>query len=414
MLLVHRFTAHRFAMAGALSMVLACGVTNVEGDELGSVRQRGVDAQGVDAQGVDAQGVDAQGVDAQGVDAQGVDAQGIDMTGNKYDRRAMYFHSQKYAGATWNEKPVCLWLIQGELVAQLAGSRDSQCPLQPPTRDAKTAGLGLITGKDLIGLTVFADEFLPDGTTGLTNFRYRVASIEEEYWSLPASFPVPYNPGRTFLYNLEHELKDGKWVTSCGLDADGRSHAIPTHGTWNSTGTKVASSSYFTFGCTSGVIAKCYRWGYRPWVNASFWDHHAACTRMARADYCGNGYSWTQPGTTLNHWDRMAGTPVSGWDPDPTYNEAGKFFFEAAWDKTGARCLAHYRWYDLPEGFASSQCEEKLRNPKYVPPPGGCKSKDQNDCKPTVCDNETEAVAGWPSVLHFDKSMCNGASGSCP
>ena len=31
-------------------------------------------------------------------------------------------------------------------------------------------------------------------------------------------------------------------------------------------GDRSTPAGMFTFACTSGVIAKCYRWGYRPWL----------------------------------------------------------------------------------------------------------------------------------------------------
>jgi len=368
---------------------------------------------GTDAQGTDAQGTDAQGTDAQGTDAQGTDAQGIDMSGNKYDARGMYFHSQKFAGATLNGKPVCLWLVEGELIALPKTTREYQCSTTPPT--SKT--LGVIRGEKLVGLEVFADEFLPDGSMGLTNIRYHVDKIIPEYWPLPKSFTGGfYYTGTTYLYVLELQHTDGTWGNACKSGSDGFTGAIPTAGYWNYRGTKLASSTYFTFGCTSGVIAKCYRWGYRPWLNSAFWNEHAACTRMARADYCGDGYSWTKTGTTINHWDRMTPVRVQEQAPEDEWNEIGGFYFESAWNTNGARCFAHYRWYDLPEGFAKDRCPDQLRPPGYVMPPDRqCKDREDPDCKPTICDSEAEAVAKYPSVLHFDKSKCNGSvSGSCP
>jgi len=52
------------------------------------------------------------------------------------------------------------------------------------------------------------------------------------------------------------------------------------------------------------VIAKCYRWGYRPWVTGygDLATMHWTCTRLARADYCGDGVPHTRNGTTINVW----------------------------------------------------------------------------------------------------------------
>ena len=94
--------------------------------------------------------------------------------------------------------------------------------------------------------------------------------------------------------------------------------------------------------CAESAAAKCARWGYRPWEAAdpahpdAARDLHAACTRMARADYCGDGRSATRKGTDVNHWDRESrvprGAPRSGVS------------FEAAWTPRGAACMSHARW----------------------------------------------------------------------
>ena len=42
--------------------------------------------------------------------------------------------------------------------------------------------------------------------------------------------------------------------------------ALPLTGTWDERGAHLETAE-FTFGCTSGVLAKCVRWGYRPWLS---------------------------------------------------------------------------------------------------------------------------------------------------
>ena len=58
-----------------------------------------------------------------------------------------------------------------------------------------------------------------------------------------------------------------------------------------------------TLACEGGAITKCIRWGYQPWAQhsgSSLKELHQACTRMARADYCGTG---------LGHRNRLLLTP---------------------------------------------------------------------------------------------------------
>lgn len=61
---------------------------------------------------------------------------------------------------------------------------------------------------------------------------------------------------------------------------------------------------------------------------------HAACVRMARADYGGDGRPHTRAGVALVFWDRF------GVRPRPT---AERLPFEAGWDADGAVCVVRPR-----------------------------------------------------------------------
>jgi hypothetical protein len=86
--------------------------------------------------------------------------------------------------------------------------------------------------------------------------------------------------------------------------------------------------------CRSGAIGKAISWGYAPWDIGT--SHHELATRMVRADYCGNGVSYTQSGTpiwlqdTLGVWDGV---------PPQTYAR------EAGWSESAgaAVCLTQAR-----------------------------------------------------------------------
>ena len=122
---------------------------------------------------------------------------------------------------------------------------------------------------------------------------------------------------------------DGQNV--CAVDEDG----VFVAGVWDETGAWHASrgSANATFACRSSVVAKCAFWGYAPWnVGAPL---HAACTRMARADYCGSGRSWTREGTAIDVFDREG---ISSATNDPS------FLFEAGWNENGATCVSRPRF----------------------------------------------------------------------
>ena len=66
----------------------------------------------------------------------------------------------------------------------------------------------------------------------------------------------------------------------------------------------------------------------------SLTDYHQACTRMARADYCGDGTPWTVPGTPIDIFDHLS--------PQIETQET-KWPVEAEWTPDGAYCLDDIR-----------------------------------------------------------------------
>ena len=154
-----------------------------------------------------------------------------------------------------------------------------------------------------------------------------------------------------FYYDMEVSLKgSNEWFPLC---KDGVP-AIPIANYWNeTTGARVDNKDVVTFACTNGVLAHCVEWGYRPWAESEqcyqykqgkktkkfCWDvplkeYHQACTRMARADYCGTGEAWTVPGTPIDIYD--------GLDPQIETSETD-WPVEAEWTPWGATCINDIR-----------------------------------------------------------------------
>lgn len=98
----------------------------------------------------------------------------------------------------------------------------------------------------------------------------------------------------------------------------------------------VVSGQHITasFSCTTGVLAKCVRWGYAPWTVGA--DLHQTCVRMGRADYCGTGVSYTKDGTFIDIYDRES-------IEKPTTGDAS-LLFEAGWSPSGAVCVNRTRY----------------------------------------------------------------------
>ncbi len=240
---------------------------------------------------------------------------------------------------------------------------------------------GLLSGAALVGTWIPA---VDDGDF--------VWSVVRSAWQDPT-----YSDGSTWLYSVD--LFD--WATFtfsplCATDANGVAAAIPIAATFDASGNRGESSTYFTFGCTAGAIAKCYRWGYRPWLtdasgsSTTFANLHWACTRMARGDYCGDGRSWTYNGTLINIWDRApAPGPFQSHGPlDLT------FIFEAGWSTHGAVCLSKERWLTL-DPFIALDCPNRLIAPGLF------------IGNATVCETPDDASLFDSTTLLFNESKVN-------
>jgi hypothetical protein len=161
-----------------------------------------------------------------------------------------------------------------------------------------------------------------------------------------------------YLYTiLYRDRVSEQWQNYGQLDRYNVAKAIPLSGYWDETG-KHHENGRITFACTNGVLAKCVRFGYKPWKTVqgrSLRDFHQACTRMVRADYCGNGRAHTKDGTAINIYDRLriqTRTPQSG------------MILEATWSPDGAVSIDRTRW---PESLAQieQECPDRLKSPVH-------------------------------------------------
>ena len=138
----------------------------------------------------------------------------------------------------------------------------------------------------------------------------------------------------------------GTWSSLC-RDAHGQpTEAIALANHWNpTTGARVNDAAAVTLACRDAVLAKCVEWGYRPWASAtrcvggtctqvSLAEYHQACTRMARADYCGNGTPHTLNGTPIDVYDRLSAAVQS-----ESTKGLSNWSIEAEWGPNGAVCV---------------------------------------------------------------------------
>jgi hypothetical protein len=148
----------------------------------------------------------------------------------------------------------------------------------------------------------------------------------------------PAAAGEPWRYSVEYLDTDSKWYPICLDGAEARA-SIAIGGWWNPAegvpggGGKVADPTRFTFACpTGGAIGKCIELGYRPWSQVavvSLDEHHQSCVRALRADYCGDGVTYTADGKVINLYDGL-GIQLDTED----------WRIEAEWDDAGARCFS--------------------------------------------------------------------------
>lgn len=85
--------------------------------------------------------------------------------------------------------------------------------------------------------------------------------------------------------------------------------------------------------CVSGAVGKATTWGFRPYSTIGVGGFTTA-VRTVRADYCGDGVSWTTVGNALQVRDVWGYSSFNN-TPGPT---------EALWTEKGAACLGEPRW----------------------------------------------------------------------
>ena len=189
--------------------------------------------------------------------------------------------------------------------------------------------------------------------------------------------------GDIHLYAVSYrDPADSSWKPYCLPDRDGKALAIPLSGFWNQTRDHVQADDVVTFACTNSPLAKCVRWGYKPWKTVggvSLRDHHLACVRMTRADYCGDGRPHTRDGTRIDLWDRLG---IQKREPEPG------MVFEGAWSPRGAVYLAKARYGETLESLLA-ECPDRLRGHTALDAPGL---------------GEAEAAARFPDALIFNES----------
>ena len=163
------------------------------------------------------------------------------------------------------------------------------------------------------------------------------------------------------LYAVSYRAADGLSQPLCGVDDGAPVKALALAGTWDESegtptgGAHVDDPDLFTFACQGYAIAKCVELGYAPWRTATecrapgechdlpLAPLHQACTRMLRADYCGDGTATTRDGTLVDVWDVVS----------IQSDDAPNWTFEAEWTPRGASCVMATRWPTIVDQSAA-------------------------------------------------------------
>ncbi|HEY0137289.1 MAG TPA: ADYC domain-containing protein [Nannocystis sp.] len=137
----------------------------------------------------------------------------------------------------------------------------------------------------------------------------------------------------------------GTWSSLCRDSYGEPTEAIALRHHWNpDTGARIDDDVAVTLACRGAALAKCVEWGYRPWASVQHCttngcaqvdlaDHHQACTRMARADYCGDGVPHTLNNTPIDVYDRLNPRVQA------QASSGKEWKVEAEWGPDGALCV---------------------------------------------------------------------------
>ncbi|MCP4601802.1 MAG: hypothetical protein GY847_15025 [Proteobacteria bacterium] len=180
----------------------------------------------------------------------------------------------------------------------------------------------------------------------------------------------------TIHYKVSYETVDG-WIPLCGVNDDGEPiGAIPLKGRWDYSrgtetgGSKIEDEHAFTFACEGYVLHKCVEAGYKPWGSITVCEktrkrrmkckevslaaQHQACTRMMRADFCGDGTPYTEDDIVVAMYDRYGiRIDTEDWET------------EAEWDEDGAICLQGERIDGLTPECGDYLFDEECGDPSH-------------------------------------------------
>lgn len=183
-------------------------------------------------------------------------------------------------------------------------------------------------------------------TVQLTSGQTTLLRIDSGVWN---------DSAQAYTYSVSLATDQG-WVAPCGLQGGVPIPVLFLSGSWDmATGSPTHAQHTITPACFGSALAKCVLWGYSPWATTTECDNaicktralsdwHQACTRMVRADYCGDGQPHTRNGTPIDLWDALN---IQARSAEP-------WEMEAEWAQDGGHCIRHTRWLSASPGAQES------------------------------------------------------------
>jgi hypothetical protein len=152
--------------------------------------------------------------------------------------------------------------------------------------------------------------------------------------------PDPSAARYTFIATATSQGVSDTKVYTCPKDDDTGEFAVVIFGDLDvdpEKGTHFERPKTMYFGCAAAAVGKSAVWGYSPWATDD--ETHQTASRAVRADYCGDGVTYTQSGTALQLSDVFGINSFSNPNADT----------EAMWGPGGAICIKVPRLVDVSD-----------------------------------------------------------------
>lgn len=191
-----------------------------------------------------------------------------------------------------------------------------------------------------------------------------------------------------YWYHVSYKVSETQWEPVCGRDDSGNPNpAVFLAGRWDYTegqptsGARFDETGVYTLACGNTALGKCAALTYGPWRDDEYplvdeWrdlgsskqidaaNLHQACTRMIRADYCGDGTPYTLDGTPIDVFDSYGKNVewVPWWDLDAIWGPDGALCVNYDADGSGKRSADAIHCAGRIPDCASYQGTQELLN----------------------------------------------------